>query len=364
MSKFKFTWICVMLAIIMALGTVETTYSTTLSSLNSQKNDLQTKLDTAKKELEKINAEKSEVEKQVSQLNAQIEIYQGEIDTLESQITENEVKLAQAQEKYEKRSKTLANRMIAQYESGDITYLDVLVNSESLSDFISNYYMIGEIAEMDVSLIKEIEQTKKEIEETKRQLEADRANILEQKNTLQAKKSERETYKSQLSEEAKELQRQSEKYDEDLRQVREEISKFNSGTYIGSGRMQYPVPGYTIGDRFGMRLHPIYHVWKLHTGVDIAAPIGAKFVAAESGTVKVASNNYYGYGKAVVIDHGGGITTLYGHCSALYVSVGQYVTKGTTIAAVGSTGVSTGPHAHFEVRINGTQVDPEPYIKK
>lgn len=111
-----------------------------------------------------------------------------------------------------------------------------------------------------------------------------------------------------------------------------------------------------------MRLHPIFHDWRMHTGVDIAAPTGAKFVAAESGKVIVASNNYGGYGKCVMIDHGGGIVTLYGHCSALYVSVGQYVTKGSTIAAVGSTGWSTGPHAHFEVRKNGAYVDPVPYI--
>ena len=191
-------------------------------------------------------------------MNAQIEIYQGEIDLLQSQITENEIKLAQAQENYEKRSKTLANRIVAQYEAGEVTYLDVLVSSESLSDFISNYYMIGEIADMDVSLIKEIEQTKKEIEETKQQLEADKANLLEQKTTLQAKKNERERYKSQLSEESKELQKQKEDYANDLEKVKEDIARYSSSnsSYIGSGIMRYPVPGYQLGDRFRNEITP------------------------------------------------------------------------------------------------------------
>lgn len=260
MKKFKFIWMCVILAIIMSLGTIGTTYSATnLNTLNSQKSDLESKLETAKKELDKINAEKSEVEKQVGQLNAQIEIYQGEIDLLQSQITENEVKLAQAQADYEKRSKILANRIVAQYEAGDITYLDVLFSSESLTDFISNYYLLGEIADMDMSLIKEIERTKKEIEETKQQLEADRANVLEQKNTLQAKKNERERYKSQLSEESKELQKQKEEYADDLEQVKKDIAQYTSSnsSYIGSGVMAYPVPGYNnLGDRFRNEITP------------------------------------------------------------------------------------------------------------
>lgn len=258
MSKFKFAWICIILAIIMTLGSIGASCSATnISDLNSQKNDLESKLETAKKELNKINAEKSEVEKQVSQLNAQIEIYQGEIDSLQSQIIENEAKLAQAQANYDKRTKTLANRIVAQYEAGDITYLDVLVSSESLIDFISNYYMIGEIADMDVSLIKKIEQTKQEIEQTKKQLEEDRANLLEQKNTLQAKKNERETYKSQLSDEAKELQAKKEKYDKELEEVKTEIIKNSSNSaYVGNGIMQYPVPGYPLGDRFRNEITP------------------------------------------------------------------------------------------------------------
>ncbi len=371
MSKRKCVWVCIILTIVMFLSNMNVTYSATKNELEQKKGNIQDKINQANKEIENISSEMSAVEKQVNQLNSQISIYQDEIDNLKVQISDNEEKLAQLQAEYEKRSKTLANRIIAQYESGDITYLDFLLSSESLTDFISNYYMIGEIADMDVTLLNKMENTKKEIEQTKKQLETDKANVETQMTTLQAKKNEREQYKNQLSQEEKDLQAKREEYDKELDNIKNEIKRLsqssNNPTYMGGGVMAWPVPGWplssTPGNLFGYRIHPIYHDWRLHTGVDIAAPTGAKFVAAETGTVIIAGW-YGGYGQCVVINHGGGVTTLYGHCSALYVSTGQSVAKGTTIGAVGSTGNSTGPHAHFEVRKNGTPVNPLPYITK
>ena len=131
--------------------------------------------------------------------------------------------------------------------------------------------------------------------------------------------------------------------------------------YIG-GELAWPVPGYTkISSPYGMRTHPITKIYKLHTGVDISAPMGANFVAANDGVVVKAEYNI-AYGKMVVIDHGGGISTLYAHGSEILVEVGQTVKRGDAILKVGSTGYSTGPHAHFEVRINGVTTDPLPYI--
>ena len=126
--------------------------------------------------------------------------------------------------------------------------------------------------------------------------------------------------------------------------------------------MAWPVPGYTtITSQYGMRTHPITGVYKLHTGTDISAPIGATFVAANDGIVVKAEYNT-AYGNMVMIDHGGGISTLYAHGSEILVSVGQTVFKGTAVLKVGSTGYSTGPHAHFEVRVNGNPVKPLDYI--
>ena len=155
-----------------------------------------------------------------------------------------------------------------------------------------------------------------------------------------------------------ELAAQSLKLESDIKALTE---KSKAAKYSG-GLMRWPAPGYrAISSQFGRRMHPILKVIKTHTGIDIAAPTGASIVAAKGGTVIIAGNQG-GYGKAVVIDHGGGITTLYGHCSKLLVKPGQKVKEGATIAKAGSTGVATGPHLHFEVRKNGVPVQPMDYL--
>jgi murein DD-endopeptidase MepM/ murein hydrolase activator NlpD len=135
-----------------------------------------------------------------------------------------------------------------------------------------------------------------------------------------------------------------------------------AATYVG-GEMMWPVPGqYKITSPFGNRLHPISKQYKMHTGIDISGPKGTPVVAAQTGTVVYA--NWFGsYGKAIIVDHGGGITTLYAHNDTINVSVGSVVKKGDNIALLGSTGYSTGPHLHFEVRINGEYVEPLTYVK-
>lgn len=134
------------------------------------------------------------------------------------------------------------------------------------------------------------------------------------------------------------------------------------GHIIPDGEYLWPVPNankYNSG--FGMRFHPIKGKWRMHYGIDIGAPEGKNIIAVEDGIVSFAGNKG-GYGKAVIIDHGDGTVSLYGHCSKLLVRVDQRVNRGDIIAKVGSTGVSTGPHLHFEIRVNNTAVDPLPYI--
>ena len=135
------------------------------------------------------------------------------------------------------------------------------------------------------------------------------------------------------------------------------------GEEYSGGIMAWPVPGYTrLTSEFGMRYHPILYIYKLHTGIDIGAPEGANFIAASDGVVISAEYNY-AYGNMVIIDHGGGITTLYAHGSQILVTPGQIVKRGTPVLKVGSTGYSTGPHAHFEVRIDGQPVQPLNFLK-
>lgn len=156
-----------------------------------------------------------------------------------------------------------------------------------------------------------------------------------------------------------ELEAESEKIAEEIRR----LEKSDTTGYQGSGKFKWPTPGYTrITSPYGMRTHPILRTKRMHTGIDIGAPKGANVVAAENGKVIFAGWNN-AYGQTVIISHGGNITSMYAHLTSYSVKVGQEVKKGAVIAKVGSTGWSTGPHLHFEVRKNGNTIDPMPYLK-
>ena len=178
-------------------------------------------------------------------------------------------------------------------------------------------------------------------------------------------KTMRQYYISKLSTEEQELQAKIDEYNGQVNAIEAEIKLMAlnsiSADYIG-GAMTWPIPGYnTITSEFGMRVHPITGAYKLHTGTDIGAPMGADFVAMGKGVVTKASMTP-AYGNMVIIDHGGGVQTLYAHGSEILVQVGQEVEAGTPVLKVGSTGYSTGPHAHFEIRINGQPVNPMDYL--
>ena len=180
-------------------------------------------------------------------------------------------------------------------------------------------------------------------------------------------KTSREYYMAKLSEEEMQIQTEIEEYKMQMAEVEIEIRKLSIAQsfgeeYIG-GEMIWPIPGYTrITSEYGMRTHPITGLYSLHTGTDVGAPIGTNFVAAASGVVTKAGYNKY-YGNMVIIDHGGGIQTLYAHGSEIVVQLGDLVSAGDVILKVGSTGYSTGPHAHFEIRIDGKTVNPLDYVK-
>ena len=266
----------------------------------------------------------------------------------------------------------LKKRMVATYEAGETQYLDVLLRSKNLSDFLSSYFLIDELTNIDKQLINDLDDRKKSIDLSKQKLENEKdelATIIENQTmttkTLENTKILRESFISKLSDDEKNIQAKIDEinaqYEEVNRQILELAQQGLDTAYIG-GQLAWPVPGYTtITSKFAMRVHPITGQYKLHTGVDIGAPLGANFVAANDGVVTKAGPNT-AYGNMVMIDHGGGISTLYAHGSEILVEVGQTVKRGDPVLKVGSTGYSTGPHAHFEVRINGVAVNPLPYI--
>lgn len=350
-----------------------------INELQDKRNQVQSQLDGANNELGEVQSELSQMLQQIQVLNETISKSEEEVANLDNKISElqvnieeTEVNLEVAEEAYNKQKDLLEKRLIAIYEAGETKYLDVLLNSKSLTEFISNYYLITEITKCDSDLLEELESDKNEIQKTKTELDGKKINLktakANQERTaivLKNTRAVKDNYMSKLTDRERTIQEQIDLYENQFKEVENEIKTLlvsNSNTQYIGGIMAWPVPGYTkITSQYGMRTHPITGVYKLHTGVDIGAPMGADFIAANDGIVVKAGYNG-AYGKMVIIDHGGGISTLYAHGSEILVTEGQSVKKGDAILKVGSTGYSTGAHAHFEVRVGGTCVSPMEYI--
>ena len=350
-----------------------------IDNLNMQKEALEAAVTESENQIGIVEDQISEALAEVEKLSLQISEKQEEINNLEAEeeslmiyIEEAETSLAEYTEKYETQKELLEKRLVAMYEMGEVKYLDVLLNSESLSDFLSRYYLVSEIAQSDYELVSSVK-------ENKEQMESITESLREKKEELEQDKMDKEKYEislsnmeilknnkiNQLNSEELAIYQQIEQYKAEIESIEAEIKQIalqNIGEIYIGGTMIWPTPGYTtITSNFGMRTHPITGIYKLHTGVDIGAPYGAMFIASNDGVVVKAEMNS-AYGNMVMIDHGGGVMTLYAHGSEILVEVGQTVTQGTAVLKVGSTGYSTGPHAHFEIRINGEYVNPLDYI--
>lgn len=351
-----------------------------LMDLQNRKNELNNQITEANEQVENIQIELTDTLKQIDNLDQKIETYQGQVDelngkleTLQNQIKTAEEKLTNLENNYKIQRKTFQNRIVAQYEAGDVQYLDVLLSSNTLSEFISNYYLIGEIAKYDRNLLDNIDRQKNEIEKIKTTLTEREKNLKTVKENkektataLENAKVIKNSYAKQLTDSEKETQSKIAEYQRELDNLEAQIVTITSikvgEDYVG-GEFAWPAPGYsTITSKYGMRVHPILKTHRVHSGTDIAMPMGAYIIAANDGVVTKAGYSSTGYGNMVLIDHGGGVSTLYGHGSEILVQTGQTVKRGDIIMKAGSTGWSTGPHLHFEVRINGQHVDSLPYI--
>lgn len=381
--------LCIVLAFIISSFSIftcvlaeetNTSNTTDAESLKQQQEELQNQIDEANGELENVQNELSENLQQVQKLDEKIASSQTELDELNAKITELQTSIDQvgaelqkAEESYNSQKKLLDDRLVEIYEEGEIQYLDVLLSSKNMSEFLSTYFLVTELVDYDKQLLEDMGEKKHEIELSKEKLDNEqeelatiKANQTKTAKIVENTKTVRENFIAKLSEEEKQIQSQIDEYNRQFDEVNAEILKLAMDgidtQYIG-GELAWPVPGYTrITSKYGMRTHPITGVYKLHTGVDIGAPMGANFVAANDGIVVKAGYNG-AYGNMVIIDHGGGIQTLYAHGSEITVNVGDTVKRGETVVLkVGSTGYSTGAHAHFEVRINGVTTDPLPYI--
>ena len=377
MSKY----IIATLIVIILSGICICSYAEDISDLQGQSNEIVQQLNDTNNRLQAVQEEISanmqqlqELDSQMAQSQEQINKINVQVDELLLQITENEEKLTKTQQEYDDIQGLLDARLIQMYETPQLGLLQVLFEAKSISEFLSTYYAMKELAEYDKELLGTVKKQKQEIETTKKILEEKKVQVIESKQIQQKKtqvlantKTMREYYMSKLSTEEQQLQAQIDEYNLQVATIEAEIKLLAlntiSGDYIG-GAMMWPIPGYTrVTSQYGMRVHPITGAYKLHNGVDVGAPTGASFVAAANGIVTKATYNI-SYGNMVIIDHGGGVQTLYAHGSEIIAQLGQTVSTGDEVLKVGSTGYSTGPHAHFEIRVNGQTVNPLNFLVK
>lgn len=370
-------------------------------------------IEETEKELEGIQQEKSETMKQVEELSIQITKYQNQIDELDSKISDLNTQIEEAQNKinesqanYEKQEKLMEARLIAIYEAGETSYLDFILSSESLSDLISNYYLVTELASIDKELLETIQKQKQEIETAKKELETSKNELASSKASkesiatqLQASKNEKDSYVSKLSESEKQTQAELEQLQadndrinkelkaaeqryqqqlEELRKKQQNSSNGGSGTttsgsgsgsnYVsgGSGYLQRPVKTGSVTTQM------YYSNGSYHGALDFGIPIGTTVYAAAEGVVLSVKSMSTSYGNHIVIQHTNGLRTYYAHGNGVfYVSPGQTVSKGQPIMQSGNSGNSFGAHLHFEVRVspynwsysgNDSRRDPRNYM--
>ena len=387
------------------------------AELEQQNQEVQQKAEEAKEKADEAEESKATYEEtklvldqQMIDAAAKVEALDNQVAALQTQIDDKEAEILHLTEDEDKNRELFKLRMRALYEENTASYLDVLLSSSSLSDLFYRMDVVEQVAAFDQKVITDIVGRKSLVEaakvvlgEKEGELQVVKTAADTEKANLQTLIDENATMIAQLEADIESYTAEYEKFETESASIQAQIaaiaaaereaaekakaeaeaaqqsessdtssgdssgssssdsSSGSSSSTSGSG-MTWPAPGYpTVTSYFGSRFHPVLKVQKLHTGIDIGAPSGASVVAADSGTVIISG--YSGaYGNYIVINHGGGISTLYGHHSSNVVSKGAVVKKGQKIANVGSTGWSTGPHLHFEVQVNGAVQNPLNYV--
>lgn len=408
MKKKTISVICIVLAFLMmvtlvvsvvgSLGALATGGQDQIDALEQQKSELQSQQASIQTTIDDLVAQQADVIDQKAAMDEKNELARQEIELINEQIDvytglieDKAVELAEAEAAEQEQYELYCKRVRAMEEEGSYTYLDILFQCRSLSDVLSAIDMIGEIMDADKRLFEEYKAARETTEQVKAEYEATLEQLGEKQETLEAEKAELEEQIAAAVEVINQLQEdidaakeeyakaaaaeaaaqasinaiiaQMQAEEEAARQEAAESGQEYTGTgSTATGTYIWPCPSSTyVTSAFGMRDHPLFGDERPHSGIDIGAAAGAEVLAADSGTVAVATYSS-SYGNYVTIYHSNGDYTLYAHMSSLAVSAGQSVTQGDVIGYVGSTGWANGPHLHFEIRVNGSTVDPLSYF--
>lgn len=365
------------LAMLFAFCISPFSFADQLTDKQGDLSDINSDIAALEKELSNGQTKKNNLTKEIKNVETKIYSAQQKLNKLTSNLNDTKEKIAVALAELEElqgeinvQNTNLNDRLRAMYKNGDIGMLSVLLGSKSMSDFLTNIEMAKKIYVADQALLEDMNtayqvvvEKKEELASLKDQLLSQQDEVTTYKAGLAASEDALAAQKKKVEQDNKALEAQIDALQEEADRLKAEILKLQGKEAYAGGIMCWPSKASTrITSPFGNRMHPILKKYKLHTGIDIGASKGTDILAANDGKVIKAAYNAGGYGYYVMIDHGGGIVTLYAHSSKLLVSVGDVVKRGDVIAKVGSTGQSTGPHLHFEVRINGEYVDPMGYV--
>ncbi len=380
--------ISILLAFLLVLTPV---YGSSITNKKNQLSNAKENIESSKKELaannkkiEAIQAEIKKVDLQIVDIEDKIYELNTQISEKESAIEKKQVELNEMNIKKDAQYEDTKSRMVKMYKNRKIGYLQVIFSSHNFWEAINRIEYIKRISDRDNEVLDEYKETISQIEAAKTTIETEKKDLeiikkkqVAKKNELETARGDKNTKIAQLQKEEGKIKSEIEQMEELSNQLEKDIkallaaAKTNSsnGNYGSShkyngGTFAWPVPGYyRISSEYNPRTSPISGKYEFHTGIDIPASYGESVVAAADGVV-ITSGWVRGYGNTIMINHGGGLVTLYGHNSSLVASVGQTVTKGQTVAKIGSTGYSTGNHCHFEVRVNGSHTSPWNYLSQ
>lgn len=335
---------------------------------------------TKKREQKAISAlsrnqrELNKIQQNLNNINSQLETAQQRAARAREELRQAEAELRDLEEKLDARRDLLRKRINVLYRYGPLSYLEVILGATSLKDLVYRYELSTYFLRQDLKLIDEYRSMHQAVVAKREDLQARHEELKARTRAIAVLQARAATERRKAAEKVRLTQQEVAKIQADrvrLEQALEELERLSrelgseirrrgSEAALGTGRMMWPVVG-RITSGFGWRRHPVLKTNKFHTGIDIAVSTGTPVLAADTGVVLIAGWRG-GYGYLVAIDHGRGLSTFYAHNSVLLVKEGDVVVKGQRIALSGNTGLSTGPHVHFEVRVNGDPVNPGPYL--